>query len=141
MPSPAACRTTSRGKYSRASQSAALGASCSAANWRALSWIASCSSLSAKSMASSPPLRGLRPRLRVHARHELGTVDDRALVETGADHVGVVAALDLEAQLAALDRDQLDLGRHRQADRRGGTVAHVHVGGDRLLVRPQVAAS
>src|SRR3954469_126282 len=129
MPSPAACWTTSRGKYSRASQSAACGASCSAANCRALSWIASCSSLNAKSMASSPRVGA---RLGGDAAQEFLAVDDRALVEAGADHVGVVAAFDLEAQRAALDRDQFDRSRHPQADRRRRDVAHVDVGADGL---------
>src|SRR3712207_1389517 len=53
MPSSAAARSVSTGKYSSASQRTAYGASSAAANSRAIRWIASCSSVWRKSIVSA----------------------------------------------------------------------------------------
>ena len=55
-----------------------------------------------------------------------------------ADRLDVVAARHLEAQLAVIDGDKLDIGGHVHADRRRRRMAEIDVDADRALLRRQV---
>jgi hypothetical protein len=79
---------------------------------------------------------GCRPLAR-EPRHEAVVIDDHALVEAVADRLGLVMAIHLEAQSAAIDFDQLDDGRDLHDDRRRGAVAPLDAGADRALIRRQ----